>query len=78
MLYENGYEVEQNYFIAAKLFKKACDGESAKGCVYLGIFYEYGLGVKQNYAIAKELFGKACDLGLQLGYYYYSTLSKIY
>ena len=49
----------KEYTKAADLYKKACDGEYASGCVALGFMYDKGQDVRQNNIIAKKLFGKA-------------------
>ena len=51
-----GYLVKQglhaagngDYTTAAKLFKKACDGGIAEGCINLGVLYYNGQGVYMN------------------------------
>jgi len=66
-MYKNGEGVKQDYFKAAELYQKVCDGGYAEGCFKLGVRYIKGEGVNQNYKKAKELFGKSCDMGYQKG-----------
>ncbi len=69
--YQNG-----DYKKAVELYKKACDGGDAGGCLELGFRYENGKGVKQNSQKALELYGKACDMKLDAGCKNYASLKK--
>ena len=73
-LIESGKEAyhKGDYQKAVELFKKGCDGGSAKGCYNLGILYENS----QSFSTAKQYYGRACDLGLQLGCDGYRTLNE--
>lgn len=53
----------QNYGVAAKLYKKGCDGGSVSACTNLGNLYLRGNGVTQNAARARQLYHKACKKG---------------
>ena len=44
--YEQGWGVEQNTCIAAKLYKKSSDAGYAKASQSLAVFFETGLGGK--------------------------------
>lgn len=48
---------------AVSLFQKACDGEYARGCWWLGNHYLRGFGVPTDYALAASLYEQACNLG---------------
>lgn len=67
LMYYKGEGVRQDYYKAAKLYKKACDMKYGDACNNLGVLYGKGLGVRQNLSTAKHYFGKACDLGNQVG-----------
>lgn len=75
-MYEDGKGVKQDYFKAAKLYQKACDGGDARGCFNLGGMYYRGHGVKRNKTNAKELYDKACNMKLQLGCEEYKRLNE--
>ncbi len=55
--------VKQDDVKAVEFFKKACDGDYAKGCHELGKIYYAGRGVQQDNEKALKLFNKACDGG---------------
>ena len=76
MKYANGEGVKQDYFVAADLFKKACDGGVAEGWNNLGVLYSNGQGVKQNTQKALELYGQGCDMREQRGCDAYAELKK--
>jgi cytochrome c-type biogenesis protein CcmE len=44
-------------------FKKACDGNDAIGCVFVGLMYERGIGVAADAQKALEAYDKLCRLG---------------
>jgi TPR repeat protein len=68
--------VKQDYFIAADLYKKACDDGVAGGCIGLGGLYSNGQGVKQNTQTSLELYGKSCDMRDQYGCDMYAKLKN--
>jgi uncharacterized protein len=47
---------------AAALYKKACDGGSARGCFSYGWMLKYGAGVDQSSTSAVRALERACDL----------------
>jgi len=59
--------VTQDYFKAATLYQKACDGGNADGCSSLGNLYRLGNGVTQDAAKARGLLQKGCSSGSQWG-----------
>jgi len=71
-LFEQGLkaDIQENYKIAAKLYKKACDGGNAWGCNNLGNLYANGHGVQQNYFKAAKFYKKACDIEFAKGRFY--------
>ena len=75
-MYQNSDGVKQNYEIAIKLYKLACNGGEATGCYNLGAMHFNGQGLKRNKSLAIELFGKACDAGSQDGCKYYKILNN--
>lgn len=71
--HEKGRGIEQDFFQAVKLFKKACDGEMTVGCIHLGVMYYSARSVKQDNA--KQLFVKARDTKVQKGCKYSAILT---
>lgn len=47
---------------AAYAYFKACEGNIAAACFYLGVFHTNGVGVQRNYHSARGFFKRACDL----------------
>lgn len=63
-------DVPRDYARAVSLFQKACDGEYADGCIWLGRCYEHGYGVPKDatiassqFELASSLLEHACNLG---------------
>ena len=65
---QNGAGMRADLDLAARLYKRGCDGSSCAvrndlGCLNLGRFYRDGVGVKQDPQRAMELFQLVCDYG---------------
>lgn len=60
-MYVKGEGVEQDYFPAVDMFKKACDENHYEACNELAILYDIGKGARQDYKKANELYLKACN-----------------
>lgn len=63
LMYSNGEGVIQDYFQAAKWYKKAAEKGLASAQSMLGIMYRSGTGVPQNYDQALEWCRKAAEQG---------------
>jgi len=61
---------------ASKLYAKACQKGSKRGCVKLGVQYFAGDGVKQDIIKAKKLFAKACKQSHPEACFYLGTIYK--
>jgi hypothetical protein len=65
---QNGEGMRADLDLAARMYKRGCDGTSCGvrndlGCLNLGRLYRDGVGVKQDPIRALELFGLVCDYG---------------
>lgn len=50
-----------------RLFERACQGGSGRGCLWLGEAYEYGHGVERNLLGARHAYDKSCRLQIKRG-----------
>lgn len=65
---QNGEGMRADLDLAARLYKRGCDGSSCSprndlGCLNLGRLYRDGIGVKQDAERALDLFRLVCDYG---------------
>lgn len=65
----------QDYSIAEKLYRRACDAKIGKACYSLAKLYHGGIGVPQDYGMAVKLYQQACETNsidgcANLGYMY--------
>ncbi len=75
IMYEHGYDVEQDYAKAIEWYRKAADQGYAKAQCDLGFCYQRGRGVANDYAEAVEWYIKSAEQGYAkaqffLGYCY--------
>jgi TPR repeat protein len=64
-MYQNAHGVNKDPAAAARLYKRACDGNACYlpnnlGCVNLGRMFRDGEGVEQNQTVAARLFRDVC------------------
>ena len=59
-MYSKGEGVKQDYFEAAKWYRKAAEQGYASAQYNLGVMYANGYGVPQDKNLAKEWILKAC------------------
>ncbi len=53
---------KRNLNYAAHAYYKACEGNIAEACFYLGVYHVNGYGVQQSYSSARGFFARACEL----------------
>jgi TPR repeat protein len=61
--HEVGIGVEQDRAEAARLYRKACDGDHARSCFNLGLLYFTGDGVRRSQSRAVRFLRKGCKGG---------------
>ncbi len=61
LMYLNGYNVQQDFAVAAQLFQKAADNGYAFGNFNLARIHENGWGVPKNERLAEEYYQKSGD-----------------
>ncbi len=64
----------ENYSVAYRQYKVACDGGNALGCNDVGYIYSNGLGLLEDDAEARKYYKRACDMGRALGCKNFATL----
>lgn len=73
--YTTGLDVQKDIELAAKLYKKACDGGIGASCANLGVIYEIGKdGYQQDKPLALEYYRQGCDYGNSQGCKNYAEL----
>ncbi|MDR3054946.1 MAG: hypothetical protein LBU53_06030 [Zoogloeaceae bacterium] len=72
------FGVEADNLKAFEIFKKACEGNDARGCSVLGMIYAGGfdIGVEPDMSKALEIFDKLCKLHDEKSCEMYSELKK--
>jgi TPR repeat protein len=63
VLYEEGRGTEQDYRMAAIMYRKAAEKEHEDACYRLGRLYQYGNGAELNYSKACQFYKKAQEMG---------------
>ena len=57
----------KDYVTARQLYKQACDGGNALGCINLGYMWQNGVGGDTYKLLARQLYKQACDGGNAMG-----------
>jgi uncharacterized protein len=74
VLYSKGQAVPQNFYEAAKWYRKAATKGHAPSQTALGLSYELGRGVERDFADASTWYRKAADQGDLEGQYYLAQM----
>ncbi|MDG1417812.1 MAG: hypothetical protein P8P99_08425 [Maricaulis sp.] len=63
MIHLQGDLTPVNYELGIPLLQRACDGEIAQGCAFMGLMFHHGQGAPSDPETAARYLLRACDLG---------------